>query len=200
MDKQTPKNLILLCGELLNDGTDCLCINGEEYVQFSIKINLTTGVDILPVWIKKARLDETVKKGSVLSLTGRLLSEEKFENGESRLSLAVLAEEIYDGETEITSGIFLTGSVLQTPHVYTLQNSLRAEWRLSVETEGGGVLVVPMVANAENANIAAQLSLGDTLSLLGQLHSYQWMDFSGEVSAYTAYEVEVLTYISLPEL
>lgn len=199
MDKQSPKNLILLCGELTERG-ESVFVDGKEYISFFIKINLPTGVDVLPVLIAQNRLDETVKAGAVISLTGRLLSEERFKKGESQLVLSVLAEEIYDGETEIASGIFLTGSVLQTPHVYNLQDCLRAEWRISVEAENGKVLLVPIVANAENAQIASQFSLGDSISILGQLHSYQLLDFNSEINSSTAYEVEVLTYICLPEL
>ena len=102
----------MLCGELLTDG-ESLLLDGAEYQQFSMKITLPTGTDVLPVLIAKQQVDDTVIKGAVISVTGKIISLEKDE----AQVLTVLVGEVYAGETEITSGIFLTGTVSQKPYV-----------------------------------------------------------------------------------
>ncbi len=200
MQSVAPENLILLCGELTTDGTPVCTAEGEEYFEFLMKITLPTGVDILPVLIAKQQLDDTVQKGATLSLTGKVFSEEVVDGENRNLLLKVLAEEVYAGETEITSGVFLTGNILRKPYSYAIGEGERAEFQLTVPTVGGQLAYVPIAANAENVAIAKRLQLGDTVSILGQLHSYQYMDLGGgDMDTKTAYEVEVLRFTALPE-
>ena len=200
MQNITPENLILLCGELTTEGTPVRLACGEELYEFLMKITLPTGVDILPVLLAKDKLDDTVHKGATLSLTGRIFSEEQVAGEEHTLVLKVLAEEVYAGETEITSGIFLTGNVIKKPYTYTLGEGERTEFQLSLQGNDQQFIYVPIAAEGENATIAKGLQLGDTISVLGQLHSYEYMDLSeGGATTKTAYEVEILTFTALPK-
>ena len=201
MQNATPKNLILLCGELLDEGTPCTICDTDDAMAFSMKISLPTGVDILPVFIPKNKLDETVVKGATLSVTGRVLPEEVFAGEEYSLVLRVLVDEVYAGETEITSGVFLTGSVLRKPHAYPIEGGERAELQIALEDEDGTSRPIPVSAQGDAARIAKGLQLGDTVSLLGQLHSYEYLDLDGNTpSQKTAYEVEVLCFTALPNI
>ena len=200
MQNVAPENLILLCGELTTDGAP-VCLGNELFLEFVMKITLPTGVDLLPVLIAKAQVDDTVQKGATLSLTGKVFSEEIVNGEERALVLKVRAEEVYAGETEITSGIFLSGNVIRKPYSYVIGEGERAEFLLSVQGQDGQFTEVPVSANNENATIAKRLQLGDAVSVLGQLHSYQYMDL-GERGAdtKTAYEVEILRFTALPEI
>ena len=199
MQNTTPENLILLCGELITDGTFSCLKNGEEFYQFLIKITLPTGVDVLPVLIPKGKLDETVQKGCTISLTGKVVSEEAVSGEEHTLILKVAAEEIYAGETEITSGVFLTGNVIKKPYSYTIENGQRAEFQLAVGEDV--IAYVPVAVGGENADVAKGLQLGDTVSVLGQLHSYEYLDLNGDSACTkTAYEVEILAFTALPKI
>ena len=201
MQNIAPENLILLCGELTTDGTPVVSLDGEECFEFLMKITLPTGVDILPVVIAKRLFDDTMQKGASLSLTGKVFSEEIVDGEEHTLLLKVRAGEVYAGETEITSGIFLTGNVIRKPYSYTIGEGERAEFQLTVEGENGNLVYVPVAAGGENAVVAKRLQLGDTVSVLGQLHSYQYMDLEGgNATTKTAYEVEVLRFTALPEV
>jgi hypothetical protein len=201
MQNIAPENLILLCGELTTDGTPVVSLDGEECFEFLMKITLPTGVDILPVVIAKRLFDDTMQKGATLSLTGKVFSEEVVDGEDNTLLLKVRAGEVYAGETEITSGIFLTGNVIRKPYSYTIGEGERAEFQLTVEGENGNLVYVPVAANGENAVVAKRLQLGDTVSILGQLHSYQYMDLEGgNATTKTAYEVEVLRFTALPEV
>ncbi len=201
MQNATPKNLILLCGELLDEGTPAFIDGKGEFVSFFLKITLPTGVDILPVAIPKNKIDETVQKGSTLSVTGKLFAKETFSCGEQSLSLQVVVDEVYAGETEITSGIFLAGNVMRKPYAYPINDTLRAEFQMSVNGDGDEVFTVPVAALGPAAEIANGLSLGDEISILGQLHSFEYLDLDGDTSSQkTAYEVEVLHFTSLPKI
>jgi hypothetical protein len=201
MQNVAPENLILLCGELTTDGTPVVSLDGEECFEFLMKITLPTGVDILPVVIAKRLFDDTMQKGATLSLTGKVFSEEVVDGEDHTLLLKVRAGEVYAGETEITSGIFLTGNVIRKPYSYTIGEGERAEFQLTVEGENGNLVYVPVAAGGENAVNAKRLQLGDTVSILGQLHSYQYMDLEGgNATTKTAYEVEVLRFTALPEV
>ena len=193
MPNTTPENLILLCGELLTDG-ESLLLDGAEYQQFSMKITLPTGTDVLPVLIAKQQVDDTVIKGAVISVTGKIISLEKDE----AQVLTVLVGEVYAGETEITSGIFLTGTVSQKPYVYSLESGERAEFHLSVASENGESIRVPVACGSDNISVAKSLREGDSVSLLGQLHSYEYLNLDGSsADSYTAYEVEILTFTNV---
>ena len=201
MQKIAPENLILLCGELTTDGTPVCNGAGKEYFEFLMKITLPTGVDILPVLIAKEQMDDTVQKGATLSLTGKIFSEEVVDGEDRTLLLKVRAEEVYAGETEITSGVFLTGNVFRKPYSYAIGEGERAEFQLTVDSADNPLVYVPVMANEENAVIAKRLQLGDAVSILGQLHSYQYMDLSGDgATTKTAYEVEILRFTALPEI
>ncbi len=200
MQNIAPENLILLCGELITDGAP-VCLDGERFLEFSMKITLPTGVDILPVLIAESEVDDTVQKGLTLSLTGKIFSEEVVDGEDRTLLLKVRAEEVYAGETEITSGVFLTGNVIRKPYSYAIGEGERAEFLLSVQGKDGRFTEVPVCAGDENVVIAKRLQLGDSVSVLGQLHSYQYMDLSdGGASAKTAYEVEILRFTAIPEV
>jgi hypothetical protein len=195
MSNTTPKNLILLCGELLTDGEKSQEKNGEAYREYSMKITLPSGTDVLPVLIAKSQIDETVIKGAVISVTGKLLS---LDIGDERQVLKVLVGEVYAGETEITSGIFLTGKILKKPYVYSLESGERAEFHLLVETEEGDSVRVPVSCAGDTIATAKGLREGDVVSVLGQLHSYEYLDLNGSAAdTYTAYEVEILTFTSV---
>ena len=201
MQNATPKNLILLCGELLDEGSPAYIEGKGEFVSFSMKITLPTGVDVLPIAIPKNKVDETVQKGSALSVTGKLVAKETFSGGEQTLSLQVVVDEVYAGETEITSGIFLSGNVMRKPYAYPINDTLRAEFQMSVSGDGDEVFTVPVAALGPAAEIANGLSLGDDISILGQLHSYEYLDLDGDTpSQKTAYEVEVLHFTALPDV
>ena len=201
MQNIAPENLILLCGELTTDGTPVCNGEGKEYFEFLMKITLPTGVDILPVWIAKEQMDDTVQKGATLSLTGKIFSEEVVDGEDLTLLLKVRAEEVYAGETEITSGVFLTGNVIRKPYSYAIGEGERAEFQFTVDGANDQLVYVPVSANGENAIIAKRLQLGDTVSILGQLHSYQYMDLEGgNATTKTAYEVEILRFTALPEI
>ena len=200
MQNVAPENLILLCGELTTDGAP-VCLGNELFLEFVMKITLPTGVDLLPILIAKAQVDDTVQKGATLSLTGKVFSEEILSGAERALVLKVRAEEVYAGETEITSGIFLSGNVIRKPYSYVIGEGERAEFLLSVQSQDGQFTEVPVSANNENATIAKRLQLGDAVSVLGQLHSYQYMDLGdSEKDTKTAYEVEILRFTALPEI
>ena len=200
MQNVAPENLILLCGELTTDGAP-VCLGGEDFLEFLMKITLPSGVDILPVLIAKEQVDDTVQKGATLSLTGKVFSEEVVDGEDSALLLKVRAEEVYAGETEITSGVFLTGNVIRKPYSYVIGEGERAEFQLTVVSGNEQIVYVPVAASEENATIAKRLQLGDAVSILGQLHSYQYMDLAdGGATTKTAYEVEILRFTALPEI
>lgn len=200
MQNNTPENLILLCGELLNSNPVSFTKNEVEYIEFSMKIILPTGTDILPVAIPKHLVDDTVVQGAVISVTGTLFSEETFVEEEQSLSIKVLVSEVYAGETEITSGVFLTGNVLKKPYSYPINDGKRAEFEITV-ANSSTLARIPVSAIGDCANIAETLQLGDPVSLLGQLHSYEYFDLNGDQSVTkTAYEVEILTFTALPKI
>ena len=200
MQNVAPENLILLCGELTTDGAP-VCLDGVRFLEFLMKITLPTGVDLLPVLIAESEVDNTVQKGATLSLTGKIFSEEVAGEDSCTPLLKVRAEEVYAGETEITSGIFLTGNVIRKPYSYAIGEGERAEFLLSVQSQDGRFTEVPVSANDENVIIAKRLQLGDTVSILGQLHSYQYMDLGdGGADTKTAYEVEILRFTAIPEI
>ncbi len=193
MPNTTPENLILLCGELMTDGEPCQ-FGGVEYQAFSMKVTLPSGTDVLPILIAKDQLDDTVVKGATLSVTGKITTIEKNE----KQTLTVLVGEVYAGETEVTSGIFLTGSVIQKPYVYALESGERAEFHLSVVSESGEAIRVPVSCGGDNISVVKGLREGDSVSVLGQLHSYEYLDLDGgNADSYTAYEVEILTFTNV---
>ncbi len=201
MQSATPENLILLCGELTNGGEKIYPLDGANAREFTIKVVLPSGTDILPILIPEALIDETVTIGATVSVTGKLISEEQTENGETRTLLKIAVQELYAGETEVTSGLFLTGNVIKKPHSYPLPNGERTEFSLAVGQADGDVAYVFVAAEGELASAAKNLSLGDSVSLLGQLHSYEYLSLDGtSADSYTAYEVVTLSFISLPKI
>lgn len=194
MVNTNPENLILLCGELISDGEPFTNENSAKYNAFFMKVALPTGTDVLPVLIAKAQLDDTVVKGATISITGKVITREK----DGVETLAVQVEEVYAGETEITSGIFLTGTVVQKPYVYSLESGERAEFHLSVAGENGKTIRVPVACGADNITVVKGLRDGDSVSILGQLHSYEYLNLDGSsADSYTAYEVEILTFTNV---
>ena len=194
MVNTNPENLILLCGELITDGEPFTNENGVESTAFFMKVTLPTGTDVLPVLIASAQIDDTVVKGATISITGKVITREK----DGVETLTVQVEEVYAGETEITSGIFLTGTVVQKPYIYSLESGERAEFHLAVAGENGKSIRVPVACGAENIAVVKGLRDGDSVSLLGQLHSYEYLNLDGNTAdSYTAYEVEILTFTNV---
>ena len=83
MQSATPENLILLCGELTSGGEKIHALDGMNAREFTIKVVLPSGTDLLPVLIPEALIDDTVAIGATVSVTGKLISEEQTENGET---------------------------------------------------------------------------------------------------------------------
>ena len=200
MNYSTPENLILLCGELVSDGACLYTDEGEDFFEFTMKVVLPTGTDLLKIVIGNSLIDETIKQGAVISVTGRLMEEERSFEGGIDSVIKVFVTEVYCGETEITSGVFLTGNVIRKPYSYDFQDGERAEFQIAVGA-GEKPLCVPVSATGENVATAKTLGLGDVVSVLGQLHSFEYLDLNdaGSVTK-TAYEVEILTFTALPKI
>ena len=200
MPNTTPENLILLCGELITDGTFFNTVSGKDFFEYTMKITLPSGTDLLPVLICNEQIDDTVKKGAVLSVTGKIISFDCPLGENAEPILKVLVEEVYAGETEITSGVFLTGNVIRKPYAFFLDEIERAEFQLAVGSETDPVYI-PVVALGEPASVAKKLQLGDCVSVLGQFHSFEYLDLNNqEATQKTAYEVEILTFTALPKI
>lgn len=197
MQNNTPENLILLCGELITEKKFLFSKEDVDFFEFSMKVILPTGTDVLPLIIGSNNIDETVEKGAVLSVTGTLTAEEIFSETDRRLILKVFVTEVYAGETEITSGIFLTGNVIKKPYSYPFKDTERAEFEIAVGKDADAISV-PVSVVGEAVALTKQLQLGDSVSILGQLHSFEYLDLNDtETVSKTAYEVEILTFIAV---
>ena len=157
MQNNTPENLILLCGELLTEGEFAYTKDGADYFEYTMKVTLPSGTDVLPILLAGSLIDDTIVKGSTISLTGKLCSEERAFGAERDLVLKVLVSEVYAGETEITSGVFLTGNVIRKPYSYAFQDGERAEFEIAVGEENAPIAYVPVSVTGDAVSIAKSL-------------------------------------------
>ena len=191
------KNAIRLTGTIAEMPVFSYDTYGETFYQLVLAVPRLSGVhDMLPVTANERLLDlVSPEPGLPLHLEGQVRTYDQFINGVCRLTITAFARRLTSITKEDRSNTVLLSGVLCKPPAYRTTPFGReiTDMMLVVHRNFGKSDYIPCIAWGYNARHAAELSVGDAISLEGRLQSrpYQKQLLDGSTLERVAYEVSV---------
>ncbi len=195
--EQMSNNKLYLCGEIVSEPVFSHEIYGEGFYEMFLAVaRLSEQKDILPVTISERLIaDNSIKKGSVIAVTGQFRSYNKIEEGKSRLMLTVFVREITDLESSKNPNFINLSGYICKPPVYRTTPFSReiADILLAVNRAYNKSDYIPCIAWGRNARFIRSRKVGEKITVSGRIQSreYQKKIDSDTVETKTAYEVSI---------
>jgi len=193
-------NMINLKGKVVSE----CCFNhevyGEGFYNFFIETNrLSNSSDILPVTIsERLIIDDVVKIGNYVEISGQIRSYNSFEENRNRLILTVFTRNIKlsnsDSRNKNPNQVTLNGYICKKPVYRTTPFGREiTDILLAVNRAYNKSDYIPCISWGRNAVFANKLNVGENLLIDGRMQSriYQKKLDNGEVFERTAYEVSI---------
>lgn len=175
---------------------------GEGFYETFLEVSrLSEQVDILPITISERLIIENdIKVGDKIAVTGQFRSYNKQENDKSRLMLTVFVRDLIDIDECINSNtIDITGYICKQP-VYRTTPFKReiCDILLAVNRAYNKSDYIPCITWGRNARFIKNMPVGSKISISGRIQSrvYQKINDDGTVLERTAYEVSVSKVMS----
>ena len=192
-------NAVDLCGSVAGRPRFSHKGGNDNYYTFPLDIERLSGyVDTVNVIARQDLIENLEVDGSArLAVSGELRS---FNNkrGESgnRLVISVFAKELRFTEEEDRNIILLRGALCKKPNLrQTPMGRQICDMMLAVNRRYGRSDYLPCIAWGRMAEKAAQLEVGDQISLEGRLQSRKYIKTENGVSMErTAFEVSIIMF------
>lgn len=202
MDTET--NLLSLCGIIETEPELDHEVFGENFYRMEVKVPRLSGAhDLLPVTISERLMNDQVKPGIRLGISGQLRSYNKVMGGAGRLLLTAFAQRLLaPDEMDNPNLIHLTGAICKPPAFRTTPFGREiTDLMLAVNRAFGKSDYIPCIAWGRTARYAASLNVGDKLEVQGRFQSreYQKQMPDGTVITRVAYEVSLSRLTCLKE-
>lgn len=176
-------------------------VYGEKFYTFHVEMaRLSNNVDVLPVMVSDRLIDVSdCVEGEFVRISGQFRSYNHYEEGSSRLVLAIFAREIeiledYDGMD--MNEIFLDGFLCKSPIYRTTPFGREiTELLMAVNRPYNKSDYIPVIVWGRNARYAQELSVGSRVQIDGRVQSriYHKQISETETVEKVAYEVSAVT-------
>ena len=169
--------------------------HGQKFYHFYLEVERLSGTaDVLRVVApERVLMAADLEQGDMLFVRGQVRSYNEHTQGGHRLRVFVYADELQCREGEPLNDICLTGAVCKAP-VYRRTPLGReiCDVMLAVSRGYHRTDYLPCITWGQTARLAASLSPGDQLELLGRLQSREYQKTTPDgVQTRTAYEISV---------
>ncbi|MDR2357522.1 MAG: single-stranded DNA-binding protein [Oscillospiraceae bacterium] len=178
---------------------------GESFYTFPLDIARLSGatdrINIVAAESGVVSLGVTDFARRDLDVTGELRSFNSTRRPGSKLVITVLAKTLAFARGADRNYIALTGALRKPPVIRrTPLGSTICDLLLAVPRRAGRCDYLPCIAWNRTARLAAELSVGDSISLEGRIQSRKYMKTEGEISTErTAFEVSIRAILSPSE-
>lgn len=195
--EQMSNNKLYLSGEIVSEPVFSHEIYGEGFYEMFLSVSrLSDQKDILPVTISERLItDHSIKKGSVIAVSGQFRSYNKIEDGKSRLMLTVFVREIISAEScKNPNYITLSGYICKPPVYRTTPFSREiADILLAINRAYNKSDYIPCIAWGRNARFIKSLKVGEKITVNGRIQSreYQKKTEGDHIEVKIAYEVSI---------
>lgn len=192
-------NVVELCGSIADKPKFSHIGGSDNYFSFPLDIERLSGfVDTINIIVRQDLLEKLEVDGSgYLTVTGELRSFNNKRGDGSRLVISVFAKEIFFTDGEDKNAIQLTGTVCKRPNLRkTPMGRQICDVMLAVNRRYGRSDYLPCIAWGRLAENAAELKVGDILSLEGRIQSRKYIKTeNGIPTERTAFEVSIVTIV-----
>lgn len=190
-------NVVELCGSLADKPKFSHTGGSDSYFSFPLDIERLSGfVDTINVIARQeiiSRLE--IENSSHIAISGELRSFNNKRGDGSRLVISVLAKDVYFSDDEDKNLVTLTGAVCKRPNLRkTPMGRQICDIMLAVNRRYGRSDYLPCIAWGRLAESAAELKVGDVISLEGRIQSRKYIKTeNGIMTERTAFEVSVVS-------
>lgn len=201
-ERMMENNRVTLTGEVVSQFRFNHEVYGEGFYICDLAVKRLSGyVDVLPLMVSDRLMDVSQNlTGYLVEVTGQFRSYNLHDGEKIRLVLSVFVQGIYsvDGhvDTADNNQISLQGYICKAP-VYrkTPKGKTITDILLAVNRPYGKSDYIPCLVWGRNANYAANLNIGDCISVTGRIQSRGYIKKLSETEyeERVAYEVSVST-------
>ncbi len=196
MNTPSSNNSVTLCGTVIGEPTFSHEVYGERFFEVTLAVKRLSGMeDILPISISEHLLSGQFHDGNQVCVTGQFRSYNKTVEDKSKLMLTVFVRDVPQVDESVNPNTLqLTGYVCKPPIYRTTPfNREICDVLLAVNRQYNKSDYIPCIVWGRNARFAANLPVGEHISVLGRVQSrnYQKKLPDDTVVTRTAYEVSV---------
>lgn len=193
---QQIRNYVCLCGRALASPVFSHESRGARFYKLPLEVCRLSGAADTPNILLPETLAAGVEDGDILKIEGEIRSYNNRTGVGARLVISVLARTIEPWRGEDDNVVLLKGAVCKVPTGrYTPLGRQICDLMLAVNRPYGRSDYIPCIAWGDSARMAAELSVGTTISLSGRLQSRDYIKCENGVTVQkTAYEVSILSF------
>ncbi|WP_073076138.1 single-stranded DNA-binding protein [Sporobacter termitidis] len=192
-------NVVELCGSIADKPRFSHMGGSESYFSFPLDIERLSGfVDTVNIIVRQEMLEKLeIEDSQHIAVTGELRSFNNKRGDGSRLVISVFAKELYFTDDEDKNLVRLTGAICKKPNLRkTPMGRQICDIMLAVNRRYGRSDYLPCIAWGRLAEGAAELAVGDTISLEGRIQSRKYIkNENGAATERTAFEVSIVTLL-----
>ena len=192
------QNSLILSGEVENSPIFSHESHGIRFYSFILLTKRLSGTfDRVPVMFREELLSSPISEGNFLTVNASLRSYNKKTESGNRLIISAFAKEIFPADIgQFENDLELCGALCKAP-VYRKTPLGReiCDLMLAINRTSGRSDYRPVIVWGQNARHAAELSVGDVVSVLGRLQSREYIKvINGIETVRTTYEVSVTAF------
>lgn len=189
-------NSVVLSGRIVGEPTLSHEIFGERFYEVSLAVKRLSGMeDVLPISVSEHLSPERFTDGQMLTVKGQFRSYNKIVQEKSKLMLTVFVRDVLPFDDTINPNqMELTGFICKPPVYRTTPfNREICDLLVAVNRQYNKSDYIPCIVWGRNARFAANLTVGQQVSVSGRVQSrnYQKKLSDETVVTRTAYEVSV---------
>lgn len=192
-------NVVELCGSIADKPRFSHIGGSDNYFLFPLDIERLSGfIDTINIIVRQDMLESLeIDDSRHLGVTGELRSFNNKRGDGSRLVISVFAKEIFFTDDGDKNNIQLTGAVCKRPNLRkTPMGRQICDIMLAVNRRYGRSDYLPCIAWGRLAENAAELKVGEILSLEGRIQSRKYIkNENGIMTERTAFEVSIVSIV-----
>lgn len=192
-------NVVELCGSIADKPKFSHIGGSDNYFSFPLDIERLSGfVDTINIIVRQDMLENLeIDDSRHLAVTGELRSFNNKRGDGSRLVISVFAKDIIFTDDGDKNSIQLTGAICKRPNLRkTPMGRQICDIMLAVNRRYGRSDYLPCIAWGRLAESAAELKVGDILSLEGRIQSRNYIkNENGIMTERTAFEVSIVSIV-----
>lgn len=190
-------NVVRLCGSIADKPRFSHIGGTDNYFSFPLDIERLSGfVDTVNIIVRQDMLEHLeIEDRRHLSVLGEMRSYNNKRGEGSRLVISVFARELSFTDEDDVNAVSITGALCKKPNLRkTPMGRQICDIMLAVNRRYGRSDYLPCIAWGRLAESAAELKVGDIISLEGRIQSRKYIKTeNGIATERTAYEVSIVS-------
>jgi primosomal replication protein N len=190
-------NIVRLCGSIADKPKFSHIGGTDNYFSFPLDIERLSGfVDTVNIIVRQDMLEHLeIEDRRHLSVLGEMRSYNNKRGEGSRLVISVFAKELSFTDEDDINAVSITGALCKKPNLRkTPMGRQICDIMLAVNRRYGRSDYLPCIAWGRLAESAAELKVGDIITLEGRIQSRKYIKTeNGIATERTAYEVSIVS-------